>query len=118
MAHRVLDDRLEDQVWDAHVQNFRIDANVSGEAILKTNALDFEIAVQKFKFLSQGHFHRPRIFERQPEEVAQPRDHLARAFRVFTEQRRDRVKRVEEKVRMHLHLQRFQLRLHKLSVKL
>src|SRR6185437_1535839 len=45
MAHRVLDNWLEDQVRNAHVQHFGIDVDVSGESILKTNPLDFEIAV-------------------------------------------------------------------------
>src|SRR6185503_19877352 len=118
VSHCVLDNRLEDQVRNTNVQNFRIDANVSSKTILKTNALNLEIAVEELNLLLQGYFHRAGILERQPEEVAQPRNHLARGFRLFAQQRRDRMQRVEKKMRMHLHLQRLQLRLHQLRAKL
>ena len=47
------------------------------------NIPDFEIAVEKLDFLLQGDFHRSGILERQPEEVAESRDHPAGGFRVF-----------------------------------
>ena len=118
MSHRILDDRLQNQIGNANIQHFRIDVNVSREAILKTNALDLEIAVQKLDLLLQRHFHRAGVFERQSEEVAEPRDHLARAFSVFAQQSRNGMQRVEEKMRMNLHFQGFQLRLHELRAKL
>src|ERR1051325_6961272 len=114
MAHCILDERLQDQVGHTHVKHVRIDANVSCETILETNALDLEIAIQKLDLLLQCDFLGSRILEREAEEVAETRDHLARAFCVFTEQCRDRMECVEKKMWMNLHFQRFQLRLHEL----
>ena len=53
VSHRVLDNRLKDQIGNANVEHLRIDANVGRESILKAYALDLEIPVQKLDFLLQ-----------------------------------------------------------------
>src|ERR1044071_4504436 len=114
MAHCILDKWLQDQVGHADVKHIRIDANVGCETILETNALNFEVAVQELDLLLQCDLLGSRVLEREAEEVAEARDHLARGFSVLIEQCRDRVECVEKKMWMNLHFQSFQLRLHEL----
>src|ERR1043165_6572977 len=118
VSHGVLDDRLENEVWNLHVEHLGIDANLGGKSILETDGLDPEIPVQELDLLLKCHFHRPGILQRETQEVAETRDHLAGGLGVPGQQSRDRMQRVEKKVRVDLHLQRFQLRLHELGVKL
>src|SRR5215510_7211476 len=118
MSHGVFNDWLENQIGNADIEHLRIDANIGRESILKTNALDLEITVQKLDFLLKCDFHRAGILECQSQEVAETRNHLAGGFSVSAQQRGDGMQGIEEKVRMNLHLQRFQLRLHQLSAKL
>ena len=54
VSHRIFHNRLENQIGNAHVEHFRIDVNVSGQSILKANAFNLEIPVQKFNLLLQG----------------------------------------------------------------
>src|ERR1051325_773005 len=118
MSHGILDDWLENQIGDVYVEHFGVDANVGSESILEPNALDLEISVQKLDLLLECHFHRTGVFECKAQEVAETRDHLAGGFSVPAQQRRDRMQGIEKEVRMDLHLQRFQLRLHQLGAKL
>ena len=48
--------------------------------------------------------------ERHAQQIAEPRDHDVGGFDVLAHQRGDGVERVEQKVRMDLHLQRLHLR--------
>src|SRR6185503_11557320 len=85
VSHRILDDRLQDQVGHAHVQHFGIDSNLSSESILKANPLDLEIPVQEFDLLLQCNLHRSRILECQPEKVAQSGNHFSSAIGILAE---------------------------------
>src|ERR1043166_4984710 len=118
MSHGVLDDRLEDQIRNADVEHLWIDANIGRESILKTNPLNLEVAVQELDLLLKCDLHRTGVLECQAQEVAETRDHLAGGLCVPVQQGRDRMQRIKKEVRMNLHLQRFQLRLHELSAKL
>ena len=50
------------------------------------------------------------LVERQPQQIAEPREHGVGGVDVAVHQRRDRVQRVEQEVRVQLPLQRLQLR--------
>src|SRR5687767_981921 len=118
MFHRVLDDRLKDQIWDACLEYGGIDLYVGCKTILESDSFNFQITVQEFNFLSQCDFHRAGVFESQAQEVAEACNHFASAFRVFAQQCGDRMKCVEQEMRLHLHLQSFELRLDELRAKL
>src|SRR6185503_2254010 len=78
VSHRIFHDGLEDEVRDANVQHLRIDVDVSGQSILKPNALDLEVTVQKLNLLLQRDFHGSGILEGQAEKITQASDHLSR----------------------------------------
>src|SRR5207237_2414720 len=56
--------------------------------------------------------------EREAQKIAQARDHAVGGARVAVDQSGDRVERVEEEVRVQLHLERLQLRAAQLRFKL
>src|SRR5215217_7565484 len=109
MSHCVFDNGLKDQVGNTNVEHRGIYANVGRESILKTDTLDLEVAVQKLDLLLECDFHRAGVLERQAQEVAEAREHFAGAVSVFAQQSRDGMQGIEEKVRVNLHLKRFQL---------
>ena len=77
------------------------------ETILEARLLDLEVLLQELELLLQRHSGRARSRERHPEQVAQPADHPVGRFRLV-HQRRDRVQRVEEEVRVELRLEGLQ----------
>ena len=66
---------------------------------------------QEVDLVLERHLLRADAIERQAQQVAQLRQHLVGGVDVAVHQRRDRVQRVEEEVRVELPLQRFELRL-------
>ena len=58
------------------------------------------------------------VGQKQPQQFSEPRDGLFRQFRIFVHQRGHGVQRIEEEMRMQLHAQRLQLRLHQLGLEL
>ena len=70
-----------------------------------------QVLVQVGELLGQRHFLSRRVLQRHPKQLAQPLDHLLGGCGVLTNQREDRVKCVEEEVRLELALKGLQLRL-------
>src|SRR5438034_10675387 len=118
MPDRVFYDRLQDQIRHSRVERLRINVHVHGEPVMKTHVLDLEITPEEFELLLKRHLLRPRVFKRKPQEVAEPSQHLIGRVHVFVKQRRNRVERVEQKVRVKLHLQRLKLGLGDLQLSL
>src|SRR5260370_17014718 len=92
----------------------RVYPEVYTESVFKAHLLYFEIAAQEFYFLLERDHLFVRMFEGQPQEVAEPRNHAVCSRWVFQDERRDRVKCVEKKMRMNLHLDRLNLTFTKL----
>ena len=57
-----------------------------------------------------GHFLHADVLQRDAQQIAQLRDHVVGGIDVAVHQRRNRVERVEEEMRLQLPLQRLQLR--------
>jgi hypothetical protein len=112
----VFHQRLQDEIRHQRVLEAPGDPDVDLEPSLETDLHDLEIAPQEDDFLRQGHLGRVRPFERGTQELGQARDHAPHAFRVALHQRRDRVQRVEEKVRVHLRAQRRETRVGQLRL--
>src|SRR5688572_16070511 len=75
VADRVLDERLEDEIWHARLKRFRCDVQFDFEAFPKASLFDLEVAIQEVQFLAQGHFVRVRVVECKPEQLAQLHHH-------------------------------------------
>ena len=71
--------------------------------------LDLQVAVEKGQFLAQWDFVLVGALERQAEQIAQARNHAIGGLDVFVHQGGDRVERIEQEMRVELHLQRLKL---------
>jgi hypothetical protein len=86
------------------------------EAVLKACLFDRAVALQKLQLLAQRDIRAARVPQREAEEVRQPQNHALGGVGIRLQERGDRVERVEKKVRLKLHLQRTELRLHELGL--
>jgi hypothetical protein len=66
---------------------------------------DLEVSPKQVELLAERDLLFRRALDGVSEELAQSRDHAPHAARVAFHQRRDRVQRIEEKVRVELHAQ-------------
>src|SRR5216684_7758496 len=107
----VLYQGLQDQMRNGRGECRRFYSKVHTESVFKAHLLYFEITPQEFYFLLECDHLFVRVLERQPQEVAEPSNHAICPWWVFQHERRDRVKRVEKKMRMKLHLERLELSL-------
>ena len=105
---RILDERLQNQPRHFGVERLGIDVEPDRQAILEARLLDLEVLLQELQLLLQRDARRARAVERQAEQIAQAADHAIGAVGIGVHERRDRVQRVEEKVRLQLGLERAQ----------
>ena len=112
VADGVLDERLQDQRRHQDVHRGDVDAILDPQPIAEVHLLDVEIRAQVFELLRELDFLDADLAQRDAQQIAQPLDHQVGLFRIAMDQRRDRVQRVEQEVRMQLLLQRLQLRFH------
>src|ERR1051326_1184840 len=106
VLERVLHDRLEDEMRHERVERVGRDVAHRAQASLKADLHDLDVAVEQLHLLAQRHLARGARVDGAAEELAEARDHLARAGGIALDHRRDRVERVEEEVRIDLHPQR------------
>ena len=66
----VLDEGLQNKIGHLRAEYLGIDVHVDSKAILKTNFLNFEIAVEELKLLFEGHSLVTDVFEGEPKQVA------------------------------------------------
>ena len=88
-----------------------IDVHADSQTILEARLFDLEILLQELELFLQRDLGLAAAVERDAQQIAQPADHPIGGLRIAVHQRRDRVQRVEQKVRMELRLERLQLRL-------
>src|SRR5262249_21377796 len=118
VADGVFDYRLQKQVRHTGVHRVRLGFYPRRQAVLKTQPLDLQVAFQKLQLLLQGRLLLAGISQCHSEKFSQAGDHLVGGLHVFAHQRRDRMERVEKKMRVELHLQRSELRLRQLRLQL
>src|SRR5205085_862967 len=73
--------------------------------IAKADLFYHAITANKFRFFLKRDQLPVRMVERETEKVTEPRDHAVSLWRIFQDERRDRMEGVEKKMRMKLHLQ-------------
>src|SRR4029453_16465550 len=118
VADGVLDERLEDQAGDDRLA--RLLAGIDGhpETIAVPRALDRQVRVEKLQLALERYLLNVRGLEGPSQELGQLRKHQIRRLDVLTHQSGDRVQRVEEEVRVKLHLQRLDLRMRQRGLEL
>ncbi len=110
MLDRVLHQRLQDQPRHFGVERLRVDVEAHRQPILEPRLLDLEIFLQELQLLLQRHAGRAGSIERDAQQIAQPADHPIGGVGVGVDERRDRVQRVEQEMRVQLGLERPQPR--------
>ena len=112
VLHRVLDERLQQQ--RGHERGFRplVDVELEPQAVAEAQLLDAEVEIQRVELLAQRHFLHRVLVERVAQELGQPRDgEVGGAVLAVKHERRYRVQRVEEEMRVQLVAQHLELRL-------
>ena len=111
MVDGVFDERLEHLVGHPDVERVGRHVHDHPEPVGEARLLDVQVAAQELELLLQRHFLDADRRQRHAEQVAQLRQHLVGGVGVAVDQRRDRVQRVEQEVRVELPFQHFELRL-------
>src|SRR5262249_21089937 len=110
----VFDYRLQKKVRRQRSHRRRLGFYPDCQAILKPQFLDLQVTFQKLQLLLQRRLLLTGISQSHSQKFSQAGDHLVGGLDVFAHQRRDRMQRVEEKMRAELHLQGRKLRLRQL----
>ena len=113
MLDGVLDERLENQPRHVGVERLRIDVELHGQPILEANLFDLEVLLQELQFLFQRDAGGAGAIEGEAEQIAEPADHAIRRFGIRVHERRDRVERVEQEVRVELRFERLEPGFHR-----
>lgn len=109
VADGIFHERLKNHGWNQRIAAVIADLLTHGQPISETELLDLEVTTQKFELLLQGDFADVSSFQRQPEELAESRNHPAGPFRVLGDQHHDAIERVKQEMRLQLHLENLQL---------
>ena len=88
------------------------------QPIGEAGLLDVDILLQRIELGAERHLLLPEVLERDAQQIAQLDEHPVRGVDVAVHQRRDRVQRVEQEVRVQLLLQRLELRRNQLGLEL
>ncbi len=122
LAHAVLDgvfhERLQDEVRYQRVEYARLYLGVDSESALKADLHDLQVPMRERQFLAERDFLLVRSVERRAQQLAQAGNHASDAAWVALHQRRNRVQRVEQEVRIELCAQGRQARIRELRLKL
>ena len=105
---RVLDERLENEDWyqrPPHVGR-RLDGHVEPRA--EPGPLDLDVALEQLDLPRQRHEIHAAGVERFAQQMTEPRDHAIGRRRVLVHELRHRIQRVEQEVRVELHLEQLQ----------
>jgi len=115
---RVFDQGLQQQGRHEHVARVGVDVEADDEAIGKAHTLDVEVLAEELELGVERHFLLAEPLEGQAKEVAEAHQRAVGCVNIAVHERRDGVQRVEEKVRVQLLLERFELRFHELRFQL
>ena len=101
------------------VESGGVGGDLDAQPVLETDLLDRQVELQVFELAAQRHLLRLDVVEHRAQQVAQPGEHLLglRSL-LLADQHHDRIERVEQEVRLELHLERAELGLHEPPLKL
>ena len=116
MTKCVLDERLQQKGRHGHVVTLVSDLIVHLQPVGEAGALEVDIPFHELDLRGKCDELVFRLLDGRPQEVAEAEQHLERAVMILqTNERGDRVQRIEQEVRLDLELQRVQLRARKLG---
>ena len=97
-------------VGTAASSDLGFDVEQRGKTLAEADLFYLDVFLQEFDLFGETNFGPRRRLERQPQQIAQLHEHAFGSGHIAVHQRRDRVQRVEEEVRVQLMLQRLELR--------
>ena len=111
MIERVFDEWLKDELGHERIE--RIGANFAGhgKAVAKAHAHDLDVLVHQCELVAQRYLVLPAMLHREPQQVAESRQHFIRGIDVAVHQCRDAVEGIEQEVGLNLGTKRLELRL-------
>ncbi len=115
---RVLDERLEQQRRHQGLERLPLDVVPDDEAVGKPCPFDVEVLAKEVELGVQRHFLLAETLQREPQQLAEAHERAFGGLHVPMHQSRDRVERVEEKVRVELLAKGLELRLHEPDLEL
>src|SRR5688572_25292426 len=74
VAQRVLDEGLEDQVWNPRLENLIRNEDPVAQAPAEAGLLDLEIVLEKGDFFAERHLMRLGAVEREAQQRAEPQE--------------------------------------------
>ena len=116
MADGVLHERLQQEGRHGGRARAGLDAERHLESIAEASLLDRDVMIEQLQLLLQRHQRTAFPAERMTQQLAQARDHAVGLLGVLEHERRDRMQRVEEEMRLQLAGQRVEPRLHQLTL--
>src|SRR5262245_3032904 len=102
VLHRVLHQRLQDQVRDELAETQRVDASLDAQALVESRALDVEVRGRDPELLLERDELLLGAVQDVAEDVSEALDALLRLVGIDVDELRDRVQAVEEEVRVDL----------------
>lgn len=103
---RVFDEGLEDECGNLGVERRGVDGMLDAEPFAKTPLLQGEVTTEKIEFSAQGNFLLVGSVERGSKKFAEIAEHVVRSGGVSVNEGGNGVERVEEEMRIELHLKR------------
>src|ERR1051326_8029851 len=105
VADGVFDQRLQYEVGHEQVERAGLDGAAHFEPLAEAHLLDFEVFIEVLHLAFQRDLLNAGTIEGEPQKIAEPRDHAVGALHITIHERGDGVQRVEEKMRLKLHLE-------------
>ena len=105
-------------VGSERVERLRLDVEADDQPIGEARLLDLEVLREEIELRLERDFLAARVLERHPQQIAEAHQGPVGGLDVAVHQRRDRVQRVEQEVRLELLLQRRHLRFDQLRFEL
>ena len=113
---RIFDQRLQQQRRQPRADRLGFDPEMRPQPVLEAHFLDFEVELQRLDFLRQRDLGGRLVGQRVAQEGRQPREHRIGPLGLLQQhQRRDRIQRVEQEMRVELVAQHRQLRRRRLA---
>ena len=119
VLHRVLDERLQDEVGDERRACVRGDVPLDPESIAVAHLLDLDVAAHEPQLLVERQVDRSSFVEQIPQQLTEPDERVERlVLPVAPHEHRDGVQRIEQEVRLQLRLERGEARALELRLEL
>src|SRR5690606_5001493 len=106
----IFDERLKNKVGHERVQRVGLDLEHYGQTVTESGLFDLQVLGQEIQLFLQRDFLDADHPEGDAEQVAEAGDHGVGRLDIAVHERRDRVERIEEEVRLQLPLERLEPR--------